>query len=335
MATNLLISPEIQTTYNRALLHRFRAKTLFTKFGDQQSIPKGGGVAMSFRRMETIRPVVTASTSSWPADATYTSAVGAVLTEGTFLTPTIVASWANVVATIRQYGQAAYISDLVDAQQIDAAVPEYVKNFGEAMAELLDLVTRDLLLTTGNIQYANAKASQSLVISGDNMTLVEIRKGVRTVKRANVSPVLDGRFALLVHPDTVFDLQGDTNITNVWTYGGAGKRQEDIFDATPTDLPFGVRVYESTLLPITRASGYGDVYNSFLLGEGGYGTVKCAALPSRVIVHPPGSSGALDPLDQVGTVGWKANYAAALLNSDAVLRIEHQASAFTGTRAGI
>lgn len=335
MASNLLLSPEIRQAYNMKLLERFRTKLVFNRFGDQSGIPKNNGVNLSWRRMEIIRPVATASTVSWPADATYTSAVGALLTEGTFYTPLVVASWAEVTATVRQYGQAAYVSEWNDAQAIDPQVPEFVENFGEAMGELIELVTRDVLLAATNIQYANARASASAVVSGDFLNLSELRKAKRTLKRANAEPVEDGKFVVLAHPDTIYDLEGDSNITNIWTYGGAGAKQGQIFDVTFKDLPLGFRLYESSIVPISRASGYGDVYNTWVLGRQYFGTVKVNAVSAKVIVHPPGTSGAADPLDQVATVGYKTNWAAVILDQNNGVLIKHQASAFTGTRAGL
>ena len=336
MASNLLLSPEIRQAYERTLLTRARTKLIINQFGSQDGvIGRHGGVNLSWRRMEIIRPVATASTVNWPADATYTSAVGAVLTEGTYYAPTVVASWAEVTATVRQYGQAAYVSEWNDAQAIDPQVPQYVENFGEAMGELLELVTRDVLLAGTNIQYANGRASSSAVISGDFLTLTELRKAKKTLKRANAQPAEDGKFVVLVHPDTSFDLEADTNITNVWTYGGGGSKQSQIFDTTFKDLPLGFRVYESSIVPISWASGYGDVYNTWVLGKDYFGTVKVSSIPSKVIVHEPGSAGSADPLDQVATVGYKCNWAAAILNQNLGVIIKHQTSSYTGTRAGL
>ncbi len=334
MVTNLLLTPEIQQAYDMRLLQRFRTTTIFNKFGRQKSIGKGGGVNISWRRMETIRPVAVASLS-WPADATYTLAAGTLLTEGTFYTPTVVASWAQVTATVRQYGQAAYISEWDMNQALDPQVSEYVDNFSEAMTELLDIATRDVLVAASTIQYANGRASASAVISGDFLTLAELRKAKRTLKDANAQPPEDGKFVVIGHPDTSYDLEGDTNITNVWVTGGGLGKGGDYFNATFKDLPLGFRYYESTIAPISRASGYGDVYNTFVLGEEAYGTVKVDSSPPKVIVHAPGTSGVSDPLDQVGTVGWKANWAAAILNQANMVIIKHQSSAFTGTRAGL
>ncbi len=334
MATNLLLSPEIKQSYERRLLQRFRTTTIFNKFGLKRSIPAGGGVNLSFRRMEIIRPVATASTGTWPADATYTSAAGALLTEGTFYTPAVTASWAEVTATVRQYGQAAYISDLNLKQALDPQLTEYVENFSESMTELLDLVTRDILLAATNIQYANGRASASAIVSGDFLNLTELRKAKRTLKRANAKPI-DGKFVVIAHPDACYDLEGDSNITNVWMYGGAGGKQGQIFDTEFKDLPLGFRLYESTIVPISRASGYGDVYNTFVLAQEAYGTVDLESMPAKIITHMPGSSGVSDPLDQVGTIGWKANHAAVILNQSNMVLIKHQTSYFTGTRAGL
>jgi N4-gp56 family major capsid protein len=334
MASNLLLPPEIRQSYERRLLQRFRTTTVFNRFGLQRSIPRRGGVNLSFRRMEIIRPVAVASTS-WPSDATYTAATGTLLTEGTFHTPTVVASWAEVTATVRQYGQAAYISHLNIHQAIDEQVSEYVDNFSESMGELLDLVTRDVLLQGTNVLYANGKTSASAITSGDFLNLAELRRAKRTLKRANARPLEDGKFVVIGHPDTTYDLESDTNITNVWTQGGGLGKESDYWKVTFKDLPLGFRYYESSIVPITRASGYGDVYNTFVLGEEAYGQVKLDAIPARVITHMPGTSGVSDPLDQVATIGWKASSAAVILNQANMVRILHQTSAFTGTRAGL
>jgi N4-gp56 family major capsid protein len=335
MATNLLLSPEIRQAYNMKLLDRFRTKLVFNKFGDQNGIPKNNGVNLSWRRMEIIRPVAVASSTWGQSDSVYTNAAGAVLVEGTFHLPTVIASWAEVTATVRQYGQAAYVSEWNDATAIDPQVPNYVENFGEAMGELAELVTRDVLVTATNLQYANGRASASAVISGDFLNLQELRIAKRTLKRANIDTLEDGKYVVLANPDTVYDLEGDSNITNVWVNGGAGAKQGQIFDTTFKDLPLGFRLYESSIVPISRASGYTDLHNTWVLGKGYFGTVKIDAIRSQVIVHPPGTSGVSDPLNQVATVGYKMNWAAVILNQNCGVLIKHQSSSFTGTRAGL
>lgn len=348
MVSNLLLSPEIQQAYDRKLLQRFRTSTVFNKFGTQRGIPEHGGINLQFRRMEIIRPTsvgsnvwpgVNASWLSagnasvpWPVDAVYSDAAQIALTEGTYTVPNVEATWSTATATVRQYGQAAYISDLNLKQALDPILSEYVENFSEAMTELLDLVTRDVLLAATNIQYANGRASSSAIVSGDFLNLTELRKAKRTLKRANAQPLEDGKFVVLAHPDTGYDLEGDSNITNVWVNGGARGKENQYFDTSFKDLPLGFRYYESSLVPISRASGYGDVYNTWVLGRDAYGTVKLDSMPAKVITHMPGTSGVSDPLDQVATIGYKCNFASVILNQNHMVLLKHQTSAFTGTR---
>jgi len=327
---NVLLTPEIQQAYNRKLLTRFRTTTVFNRFGDTNGIPRNGGVNLQWRKMEIIRPVPTGNTSSWQADSVYTAAAAALLAEGSLNISATIATWTSVSATVQQYGQYAIISDWLDAQSIDPQVPNYVENFGEAMSELLDLVTRDVLVASTTLQYANGRANPSLLVSGDFLTLLELRKAVKTLKRNNAKPAEDGKFVAIVHPDTMYDLQGDSNITTVWNYGGAPNN--DLFNASFKDIPFGIRLYESTLAPVTRYSGLPlPWYNTIVLAKEAYGTVKIDALPSKVIVHNPGTSGVSDPLDQQGTVGWKANFAAVILNQSNMVRILHATSSNVAT----
>lgn len=84
------------TAFEKRLLSRFRAESVFNRFGLQRGIPKGGGKAIQFRRLETIFPAGNAGSL---ANASAPSA----LTEGT-RPAEIQATWSTVSATVSQYG---------------------------------------------------------------------------------------------------------------------------------------------------------------------------------------------------------------------------------------
>lgn len=118
-----------------------------------------------------------------------------------------------------QYGQYLQLTDMAEAQSIDVLLPEYTENFAEAMTEGLDLVTRDILVAGTNLQYASTAGSRGGVGSGMNLNLAELRKGKRILMRANARPVRsEGKFVCATHPDSLYDLEGDSNITNIWQY---------------------------------------------------------------------------------------------------------------------
>ena len=316
--------------FDRRLLSRFRAATVHNRFGFQRSIPRLGGKAISWRRFEPVYPAGTAGSAA-------NASAPAVLTEGT--APTAInATVSEIQATIAQYGQWALITDLAEEQSIDDIVPQYVELMGESMRDALDLVTRDIIVAGTNVQYASTAGSRNAVGSGMYLTMTELRKAKRTLKRNNARPIPSegNKFVAIVHPQGMYDLEGDSTIQNIWQYAGERGDANQLFDVTFKDLPFGFRLYETTNARIFAASGasvtsagYADVYATVVLGDEFYGTVKLDALPSKVIVKTRGSSGIADPLDQLSTVGWKAAHAAAILNQALGIRIEHVTSGGT------
>lgn len=317
------------TTFDRRLLSRFRAENVFNKWGRQASIPRHGGKSISFRKMEVIWPTGIAAT--WGAN-TANLASALLLTEGT--PPAFTnATWSQVLATVSQYGQASLISDLAEEQSIDDVVPEWTENYSESMRDCLDLAARDILVAGTNVQFASTAGSRALVASGMNLTLAELREAKRTHKTLNSRPIRSegGKYVVITSPAAVFDLEADTNITNVWNYGGGGvgTGQNQLFDVTFKDLPLGFRLFESNLTRVFASAGLSgaDVIATLVLGEEAYGTVKLDTMPAKIITKPRGSSGAIgDPLDQVASVGWKAAYACVRLNENALVRIEHASS---------
>lgn len=162
------------------------------------------------------------------------------------------------------------------------------------------------------------------------MSLAELRAAKRTLLRMNARPVRseDNKFVAITHSDCSYDLEGDSNITNIWQYAGERGMGNQLFDVEFRDLPFGVRLYQTSLCRVYASLGLSgaDVYGSLMFGEQWYGTIDLDALPAAIIVKPRGSSGVYDPLDQVGTVGWKAAHAAVILNQNLGIRIETTSS---------
>ena len=317
--------------FDRRLLSRFRAATVHNRFGFQRAIPRLGGKAISWRRFE---PVFPAGTFGSAANAS----APAALTEGTFPQNTVGVTVTEVQATIAQYGQWSLISDIAEEQSLDDLVPQYVELMGESMRDALDLITRDVLVAGTNVQYASTAGSRNAVASGMYLTMTELRRAKRTLKRNNARPIPSegNKFVAIVHPQAMYDLEGDSTIQNIWQYAGERGDANQLFDVTFKDLPFGFRLYETTNARIftgqgasVTSAGYADVYSTLVLADEAYGTVKLDALPSKVIVKTRGSSGIADPLDQLSTVGWKAAHAAARLNEALMVRVEHTTSGGT------
>lgn len=160
------------------------------------------------------------------------------------------------------------------------------------------------------------------------LTLAELRESKRTLLRNNAKPVRSegGKFVVMTHVDAQFDLEADSNIVNIWQNAGPrGMDANQLFDVQYKDLPMGFRIYQTTNARIFASLGLSgaDVYQTHVLGEEAYGVIKFDALPARVITKDRGTSGVVDPLDQTGSIGWKASHTAVILNQALHVVIEH------------
>lgn len=86
----------------------------------------------------------------------------------------------------------------------------------------------------------------------------------------------------------------------------------------------------TTIKPNGGGADGAPVFATVIYGQDAYGDVSLGGNGKnvRVIINPPGSSGAADPLEQRGTIAWKVKgYAAAILQDAFIVRIEHGATA--------
>lgn len=216
------------------------------------------------------------------------------------------------------------ISDILDMTAIDPVLDETADLLGEQAAQTLDSIARDILVAGTSVQYANGRASRATVAAGDNLTVLEIRKAKRTLKRANVKPLDGGDYVAIVEPGATFDLQSDVKWEEPNKYAG-GKA---IFDGEVGRL-YGVRFVESSFAKKFAGAGAAavDVYATLVFGKDFYGMVDIENSGAvKNIVKPHGSAGTADPLNQIATSGWKALFTVVRLEELACVRIEHTVS---------
>ena len=88
----------------------------------------------------------------------------------------------------------------------------------------------------------------------------------------------------------------------------------------------------NTSTKITPAGGGADgvnVYGTVIYGQNAYGDIELGMGGEnvKIIINPPGSSGAADPLEQRGTIAWKVKgFCCTILQDAFIVRIEHGAT---------
>ena len=153
-----------------------------------------------------------------------------------------------------------------------------------------------------------------------------------TLKRNNARRIAraGGRFVAITHPNSMGDLVGSPtgNLSVILQRAGVRGDTNPLFTGEAFDY-LGVRFLESSSARIFGSAGltFVGVFTTLVMGEQFYGETKFGAIAPGIITHEPGSSGALDPLNQFGSVGWKASLGVVRLNEAFAVRIEHGASA--------
>ena len=228
--------------YDKKLLETAKTRLVHAAFGQKRSIPRHGGKRVEFRKYDLFTPDVASLT----------------LEEG--ITPTgQTLSQSKVEAEVAQYGAYVEISDLLDMTAYDEVIADSAELLGEQLGTVIEWVTRDAMCATTNVQYVNGKVDREEIGPDDKLTVEEVRKAVRTLKKNkarmfNTAPdgsVRRPHFVCICSPDATYDLQNDPLWQDVSKYSNA----EQIYSGEIGRL-FGVVFVEATEAKVYRQSFY-------------------------------------------------------------------------------
>ena len=224
-----------KTYYDKKLLEIAKTKFVFANFGQKRPIPKNNGKTAEFRRFNLFTPSISSN----------------ALTEG--VTPSSQAiSQSKVEATVAQYGAYVEIADLLDMTSYDPLAGNMVELLGEQMGTLVDWITRDAMAAGASDQFAGGRAAMNALTASDKLTIDEVRKAVRTLKKNKARKFTNGKrehFICICDPDATYDLQGDTLWQDVSKYNGG----EPIYSGEIGRM-FGVVFVESTECKVSKQS---------------------------------------------------------------------------------
>ncbi len=221
-----------KTFYDRALLEIAKTRLVHASYGQKRSIPRNSGKRVEFRRYELFSP----------------DANALVLEEGVTPAGQSLAQ-SKIEAEVKQYGAYVEVSDMLDLTSYDPVLGESTELLGEQLGAVVEWVTRDAMCAGTNVHYANGQTSRLLLTASDKLTVTEIRKAVRSLKKAKArmfNATGDGKtrkphFVCICSPDATFDLQSDSLWQDVSKYADV----EQIYSGEIGRL-FGVVFVEST-----------------------------------------------------------------------------------------
>ncbi len=306
VTTQASLSAEMKTFYDRVLLQRAVPQLVYAAAAQRRPLARRSGKTIEFRKFSALSRAVTALTEG-------------VTPAGNSLNVTA------TTATINQYGDYVEGSDILDLTAIDPVLTETAQLLGEQAGASTNQLVRDVIFAGTSVQYANGRTSRATVAAGDNLTVLEIRRARRTLRKNNIRPVAGQDYVCYVTPSGTFDLQSDPKWEAAAQYAGS----QQIFSGEIGRL-FGVRFIESTENPVYVGAGAGtpaiDVHASLMVGADAFGLIPLEGADLEFIFKPLGASGTADPLNQRWTSGWKTSFTSKILNDLAAVRIEHAVS---------
>lgn len=237
----------------------------------------------------------------------------------------------NVTGSTAQYDGAVSISDLLAYTSFGDVMKGAMERLAYNAGLSIDTVIRNSVATAGTIQGATGVFWSAVPATGV-LSINEIKKAVRTLRRNDAMEVDGGFFASVIHPDALYDLMVDST-TGGWMdankYDAA--TSEKLFKGEVGKLA-GVRFLESSN-GYVRGSSYAtgsavvassSIYVTSIFGSDAFGVTDLQSL--KTFIKPFGSGGVSDPTDKVATAGWKTTFGSNPLNPSFFVNLHHTVS---------
>ncbi len=302
MTSTTGLTGPMQLFYDRTFLDRAEAELRYDWGAQKRSIPMNSGKSIVFNRFSTLAAQTTP------------------LTEGT--TPTSIDMTSTVVsATILEYGAYVTVSTLFNMTSLDEGLKEHVEVLGYNAGFTVDTLIKEVMKAGGTAQLAGAKSDITAVAATDTLSSTEIKKAVRTLKKAFARTFSNGMFRGIVPVSGVYDLRGDSTWLSAQIYTDSSKVKNGSIGAL-----HGVDFVETNNEATTSSTV--TVYHTFIFGQNAYGTINLAGQPEKhIYLKNPGMNDTSNPLDMYSTVGWKVQFIAKMINDNWMINLKHGVTA--------
>jgi len=308
------------------MLERGHPNIVIQQFGQMKPLKKGETKVKKFKRYEKLGVATTA------------------LTEG--VTPSgSVPTTTDYEVTMTQYGDFLSLTDHIADFASDPVLREYSEMLGDQAAETMETLTFGVVKAGTSVIYANGSDRTDV---NTPLTIGIQRKAVRTLERQlakRISSKMSSTAAFntesvrpafigLVHPDMRHIVEGLPGYKDTADYGTGDKMYSGEIGSVAD-----VRYIMSTIFAsfpdaggtagsmVSTSGTSADVYPVLYLGANAFANVPFKG-PHAIspIVFNPGQISDSDPLGLRGHVGWKAYWAAVILNNAWLVRVEASAT---------
>lgn len=343
------VSPKVLAAYDQALLERVVEDTIWDKYGIAKQIKAHSNSKKGFvHRYKNILPTTTPL-------AEY---------NGTVKAPVKIVR-EEVEYQVGHYGDYIEYSDELDLYDFRMITDDFLNILGDHAAISMETVRRDAIRGGSNVVYAGTEVSRLAVAkAGTAITKENIKTTILKLKGQGAKKlrgVIKGTSAVGTKPVrsayigvcSIYAteiLRGLDGWQDVEDYANFGERISEREVGRIADVRFvesdndeglnlvgnAATLATSTVLydvksteGITAVDAGNEtviIEQTMIMGKDSYVTTTVRGKQGiQTIIKPIGSAGTNDPLNQVGTIGWKSILGATIVNQNWIVRLEHVA----------
>lgn len=337
ITTTTQVAGPVDVVFQKTLLDNAKVMApYFTGSEPAEIMRHSGTVSAKWRRIENLDPTTTALTA-------LTGTESYPFREG------VQPSVTDPTATLLKYGNVVSINEEVDLTNFTGMIDKLIEILGINAGQSLNRLQRNLLEDGVTMIYASQGTQDSDVADVlDNTVVEESLRVLQSNSAMKFTPQTQGSTLIgtspirasywaLGHVDLEHDIRALTGFVPVEKYasqtevvpgeiGTANSTRFVISEDASVDASSGGA--PGSALRSTNGTN-ADLYTVVVLGKAAHGSVGLDtrhvkkiykagdALPPVMLKQKAvGSSGAMDPLDEFGTLGWKAWWAGVILNGN-------------------
>jgi len=226
------VAPSVIKFYERNFMKEVEPELIHNRDAQKRTLPLNNGKTIQFTRITELPAITTPLVEGVTPD-------GQKLTETAF------------TAMVKPYGGYIAVTDEFNWYLLGNKHKEASERLSRQAALSLDTISRDALHAGMNVQYAGSNTTRGTIAPTDKLTYADIKKAVRTLRRANAKPFSDGYFHGILHTDVYYDLTSDTMWTDVAKYQTTEKVEKYELGKI-----YKVRFFESTNAKVFTAQTY-------------------------------------------------------------------------------
>ena len=318
--TGVKLSAKIQAVYDRILLTRAVDAQLFDTGAQAKVIPARSNTKKAFAyRYKNLKPALTPLAEY---NGSNIKAPNKITRE-------------EITYDVKHYGDYIVYTDELDLYDLDNIKTSFLDLLGDQASHTMDTIRRDVLRAGTNVVFADGAADRAAVAAGKvavakdfatmavklkNQRATKFRSVIQGTNKENTFPIRSA-FLGITSPEVVEDFRDLKGWKNVEEYADYSKSMKEEVGSMGD-----FRILESTNNEPVDQGGK-NVYLSLFFGENAYATTTLRGKAGiQTIVKPIGSAGTADPLNQVGSIGWKAIGGCSILNEAWLVRLETSAT---------